>query len=119
MFSTLQDRLKSDVAGVFLAPSGGFTVEATLVWGDVTRTLPVLFEENYAGFDLYGVEAGNSGPAAIADYEAIKDDDGRIPGETSDQATLTIDGTTYYVIKGARHDATVLLKLSTEEPQNA
>ena len=106
--------MESDVAKVFLRTSD-FAVEGTLTFGDITRTgISVIFDENYSGGDAYGVEVANSGPAAICATSDLENDDGEIPGENDDAATLEIGEVTYNITKAARAGDTCLLILSRD-----
>lgn len=105
--------MKSDVASVFLRASD-FAVEGVYAFGNSTKTIIVVFEENYAGQDFYGVEVANSSPAAICQTSEIENDDSEVPGENEDAATLEIAGVTYNVKKAARAGDTTLFILSRD-----
>lgn len=105
--------MESDVANVFMRASD-FAVEATFTFGAISRTISVVFDENYSAADAYGVEVANSGPAAICKTSDIQNDDDEIPGENEDAATLEIGGVTYNVTKAARAGDTCLVILSRD-----
>lgn len=106
--------MESDVAGKFLRTSD-FAVEASYIFGDVSKVISVLFDENYVGQDNYSNEVANSGPAAICQTSDIENSDSEVPGENADDdATLEIDGTIYNVTKCARNGATSLLILARD-----
>lgn len=98
--SALTDRIAADTSK-FLDVSA-FGSRAVLVWGDTTKVLSVIFDENYTGIDQFGSEVANSGPMAIAETAKLEDANGKVPGETEDEATLETNGTTYNVTKAAR-----------------
>lgn len=106
--------MESDVAKVFLRASD-FAVEGAFVFGDIEKTISVVFDENYSAADAYGVEVANSGPAALCRTSDIENDAEEIPGENADDgATLQIGEITYNVTKAMRAGDTCLLILSRD-----
>jgi len=112
--SDLTDRLKSDVSDILLRASD-FAVEATITFDGSSKSINVVFDENYNGFDQFQHEVGNTGPVAICATADLENEDGEIPGEVADdEPTLEIDGSTYNVTKGARYGDTAVLFLSED-----
>jgi hypothetical protein len=113
--SAITDRIASDVTGIF-ARTSDFGTQAAFSFGSVSRSINVVFEENYRGHDVYGNEVANLGPIAICATADVTDGNGNVPGEDADNdATLTIDGTVYNITKCAREsEGASMLTLSED-----
>lgn len=112
--SDLTDRIASDVTGIF-ARTSDFGTESTFIFGSITRTIDVLFDENFSGYDIYSREITNTGPMAWCATSDIANDANLVPGESeNDAATIEINSIVYNIIKCARAGDTCALTLSKD-----